>query len=98
TGALLALAAREKYPSLALVALVPVAAFWLMDANYLELETSYRALFDQARRSEVEPFAMKARPTTWSGRLRALRSWSILMVHGALGAAGVAVTVVLEVT
>jgi len=84
TGALLALAAREHLSVMALVAMVPISAFWVMDANFLTLETQYRNLFDQARRNDVEVYHMKAPGATWRTRLTAGTSWSVLLVHGAM--------------
>ncbi len=84
TGALLALAAREDLFGMALVAMVPVLAFWAMDTNFLALEAQYRQLFDQARRNEVEVYHMKALRATWTNRLTVAGSWSVALVHGAL--------------
>ncbi|MFJ8544439.1 hypothetical protein ACIRFH_20875 [Streptomyces sp. NPDC093586] len=60
TGALLAFAVRTEDRALALVSLVPVLAFWLLDGYFMYRERLYRRLYDRVRRPEVavEPFAM----------------------------------------
>ncbi|MET9773574.1 hypothetical protein ABZ023_04800 [Streptomyces sp. NPDC006367] len=69
TGALLAFAVRSNDRAVALVGLLPVLAFWLLDAYFMYRERLYRRLYDRVRRPEaaVEPFAMDVEP----GRERA---------------------------
>ncbi len=72
-------------PSLFVVALVPILAFWGLDAYYLWQEKLFRALYDDARRSAVpasagdfsmstEAYTKKIlfRRVVWAGVLRAL--------------------------
>jgi hypothetical protein len=44
--------------------LLPVVAFWGLDAYYLRQERLYRKLYDAVRRGDgsVEPFSMNAQP------------------------------------
>jgi len=57
-------AAARLSPAIAAVGMVPVAAFWLLDAYFLRHERLYRFLYDDVRRTdiEVEPFTMDTRP------------------------------------
>lgn len=59
-GALFGFAAKGTDWKLALVGLMPVVAFWGLDAYFLRQERLYRILYDHVRRSDVdiEPFAM----------------------------------------
>jgi hypothetical protein len=61
-GALFGFAAKGTDWKIALVGLMPVAAFWGLDAYFLRQERLYRILYDHVRRSDtdVEPFAMAA--------------------------------------
>ena len=75
-----AIAAMDD-PSLYLpiAAVVPVFAFWIMDAQYLRLERAYRKLYDQVRKENVEdPFSLDASPylKETSSVLRLAFSWS----------------------
>lgn len=56
------LATRLRWKT-ALVALVPLLAFWLLDAYFLVQERRYRALYDDARRKDgdVECFSMNVK-------------------------------------
>jgi len=58
--------------------------FWALDAFYLHLERSYRALFDAVRR-RVDPsdFAMSTSRTS-AGYLRALVTPSVACIYIAL--------------
>ena len=48
---ILALAAAHTTNIDVLAALLPVVVFWLLDAYYLQLERTYRSLFDSVRTS-----------------------------------------------
>ena len=50
-------------PYYAVVAIVPMIIFWLMDAQYLRLERAYRKLYDHIRKGEeVEAYSLEATP------------------------------------
>ncbi len=80
-------ASQDPSPVLALAALVPVLAFWFLDAHYLRLERLFRKLYDAVRRGEVtESFDMNfarfeagEQPT-----LRIAFSWSVGWFYGTL--------------
>ncbi|MGP6089559.1 hypothetical protein [Antarctobacter jejuensis] len=62
SAAIAALASASK-PSVyyAVSALIPIFMFWIMDANYLRIERSYRKLYDKVRTGErVDPYTMDA--------------------------------------
>ena len=55
---LLGLAAKEADRRFAVVAYLPVIAFWLLDGYYLRQERLFRALYDVAKDGGVQPFSM----------------------------------------
>ena len=74
-------AVTSHHPGMALLALVPILVFALLDARYLKLERCFRALFDQTR---LEPWGT---PPSFDLRLSSLvaspdqptfGSWSVL--------------------
>jgi hypothetical protein len=107
-SALLALAAKDGKPAFALVGLLPVVAFWFLDAYYLRQERHFRVVYDQARTGSA---AELERPSDFSMRLnkeridaelaRKLRwcnvafSKSVLALHGPLLLSVIAVATVL---
>jgi uncharacterized membrane protein YgcG len=77
---------------LALLGLVPVAAFWFLDTYFLRQERLFRCLYDAVRSSSsVAPFAMDTRPyrkepsTRW---LRTAFSVTLRTFYGTLAVAG----------
>ena len=78
--------------------LVPVLAFWSMDARYLHLERCYRKLYEAVlAETGVAPFDLDYRPfvtsvdSVWS----VARSWSVCRFYGALLAAVLALVAIL---
>lgn len=64
-SAAIAVMATAQNPSshYAFAALVPIIIFWLMDAQYLRYERSYRKLFERVRRGEeVDAYDLNAEP------------------------------------
>lgn len=53
-SAILILVAREDAYGLAFIGLVPVGAFWGLDAYYLRQERLFRSLYDQVRELDAE--------------------------------------------
>jgi len=47
-----------KHGNLILASLYPICAFWFLDAHSLALERSFRRLYDDARKGEVEEYSM----------------------------------------
>jgi hypothetical protein len=94
-AAILTFAISQHQPKLGLVALVPIAAFWAMDASYLALERAYRRLYDAVRRGETEPFDLRPARLTVSERWQAAVSWSATMIHGMLAAVTLLLTLTL---
>lgn len=58
---LIALAAGTKHPWVAVVALLPSAVFWALDAYYLAVERRYRALFAAVADRQTDPGAPAGR-------------------------------------
>ena len=68
--AVLGFSVKESNRTLALVAVLPVICFWLLDAYYLALEKSFRDLWEKAVAGTAEKFNMKVRrpgPKAWWG-------------------------------
>jgi hypothetical protein len=65
SSAFFGLAAASLSARIAAVGLLPVVAFWGLNAYYLRAERQYRSLFDRVRRRDagVESFCMNARGT-----------------------------------
>jgi hypothetical protein len=98
TAAALGLAAKDGQGTYALVGLLPVTMFGVLDAYYLALEQSFRQLFVDAAKKiaaqEPPDFNMKPRPITKGVVLRAGGRPAVLLVHGPLvGALLIAVAV-----
>ncbi|MEQ3727742.1 MAG: hypothetical protein ABNH38_10050 [Tateyamaria sp.] len=82
----------------AATATVPIAIFWLMDAQYLRLERAYRTLFDHVRKGEeIEAYSLNAQvflkdtPAT----LRLALSWSVCWFYIAIVLALTAVATII---
>jgi hypothetical protein len=71
-AAIVALAAKDADPRFALLAVVPVLIFWLLDAYFLRQERMYRKLYDHVRlhRSEEVDFSLDA--TRFAGQVQGL--------------------------
>lgn len=61
-AALFALAAKDSDARFALLAILPIFAFWYLDAYYLRQERLFRQLYEKVRSKEssstVEPFSL----------------------------------------
>jgi hypothetical protein len=78
--ATLGLAAALQMPKLALLAVVQVVAFAIIDAQYLSVERRYRQLFNRVRSAglaEPTTFDLRAEPHALAGFWRAFGSWSV---------------------
>src|SRR5260370_2484401 len=64
SGVLDGFAVNHLNPWIALVGLVPVLAFWLLDAYFLRVERLFRCLYEDVRKpnSSVELLSMDYRP------------------------------------
>jgi hypothetical protein len=62
-GLILGFAIDQRSWRIAAAALLPIVAFWGLDAYFLRQERLFRRLYDAVRRSEpqVEPFSMDTR-------------------------------------
>ena len=90
SAAFFGFAAQSLSWRIAAVGMLPVVAFWGLNAYYLRAERQYRALFDRVRQDEmVPPFSMDARSepvdcwwlTMWSPTLAAF--YGAIFVVGA---------------
>jgi hypothetical protein len=88
-------AASRLSPGIAAIGMVPVAAFWLLDAYFLRHERLYRFLYDDVRRTgvEVEPFSMDIQPYSgekWASWRDVTFSMTLAVFYGMLLAVGLA--------
>ena len=91
------LSTKESVPGLALVALVPILAFWGLDAYYLALERGFRALYTAAILPNTPTdFAMKPSAVTPKVWLECARRPAVVWLHLPLAGAAVAVFLALS--
>jgi hypothetical protein len=84
-------------PSVALLSLVPVTIFALLDAQYLRLERGFRAAFDQTRLGNwgtAPNFEISSDSAGQVSYWAALRSWSIIIFYAPLALAVVIVLLI----
>lgn len=86
--AIIAFAAKESSPGLAILALFPALSFWCLDAYYLRQERLYRKLYDAIADpgTYVQPFSMSTSEyrnsvQSWS---RTLFARTVLPLHGVI--------------
>ncbi len=102
-GAILGFAADHKNWGVALVGLVPVAAFWFLDVYFVRKERQFRTLYDEVRvsRAEIPLFSMnvalvenKKRHAWWqaASSVTLLPFYVFLMVVGVVIAISTAAT------
>jgi hypothetical protein len=74
---------KEADPTRALVAILPAACFWIMDAYYLSLERRFRNLFDEQRQinNNAPDFSLKPPSCWWQWPLALVRP-AVWLVHG----------------
>jgi histidine triad (HIT) family protein len=71
-------------PAVALLSLLPILIFALLDAQFLRVERRFRGLFDRVRQQEwgtLPTFDLSNKSAPHVGYLPALRSWSILLFY-----------------
>ncbi|WP_146615496.1 hypothetical protein [Nonomuraea aridisoli] len=86
-SSLLAFSVSNSNWQIALISLIPVVAFWLLDGYFLFQERLFRALYDEARTpgSTLEPFAMDlTQYRQRAGYLHAARSVTLIAFYGGL--------------
>jgi len=86
-------------PSVAIFALLPVAIFALLDAQFLRIERRFRGLFDRIRIEDwavMPSFDLGLKSAPRMSYFGALSSWSISSFYGVLAGGIVIVTVSLE--
>jgi len=93
-GIILGFAAENRSWRTAAAALLPVGAFWGLDAYFLRQERLFRRLYDAVRRADpgIEPFSMDTRSflaavDSW---WRTLWSMTLLPYYGVVVLAGLA--------
>jgi hypothetical protein len=75
-------AAKDGHPTAALLALLPAAVFWILDAYYLALEREFRDLFNTARKvNDDDPDFSFNIPGSASNWIKALAAPAVWLVH-----------------
>jgi hypothetical protein len=94
-AALLAFTAKEASWKVALIPLVPLTAFWLLDGYFIRQERLFRILYDESRKSEtsVDVFSMDVRAFSEMVPLKkAILSPALTLFYGGLFMAQLVVT------
>jgi histidine triad (HIT) family protein len=97
TTAVCGFAITLQRPLVALLALVPILIFAVLDAQYLRIERRFRGLFDQLREkdwSQLPTFEIGLKAAPPSGYWDAFTSWSIFIFYVPLAFAVGAVVLV----
>jgi hypothetical protein len=100
---IIGLTAKDSHPELAWLALIPIGAFWLLDAYYLALERLYRTRYVAGvpplrEATDPEPpaatvYDMNVGDVSPSEWFKAALSSSTLSLHGSLAVVAIAVVV-----
>jgi hypothetical protein len=81
--------ATRAVPFVAVLGLIAVAFFGLLDSNYLREERLFRALYDDARKGKIEVYSMnKDAYVDRCPRRKVIVSWSIGGFYGPLSLVG----------
>lgn len=98
SSAVLGFAITQKHAGLALAALVPVTAFWLLDTYYLRQERAFRDMYADIAAKRVRDFRIEPKPYVER------RSWfsvgfsvSLAVYYGAITALTLLVATILAV-
>lgn len=91
-------AASRLSPAIAAIGMVPVAAFWLLDAYFLRHERLYRFLYDDVRQpdADVEPLSMDTQPYNgekWASWRNVTFSITLAVFYGMLLGVGLALVI-----
>lgn len=83
------ISANEAEPAIAVLGLVTVVFFGVLDAHYLRQEKLFRRLYDEARQGLIEVYSMdKDRHSDTCPLRRVITSWSVAGFYGPLLAVG----------
>ena len=96
-SALFALSDKDADRSFVLISYFPCGLFWFLDAFYLSQERRYRALYDSVRlNTGPVDFNMNAPSPAGTGWIAALFSSTMVLFHGAMALAILAVAVLIK--
>lgn len=98
SSALLGFAASRSEPLLALVAVMPALAFWVLDTYFLRQERAFREMFDDVAAKVVTDFKIKPAPYAARQPWRVGLSISLVLFYGAIIVVSVLVAVTLALT
>ncbi|MEL6567247.1 MAG: hypothetical protein AAFQ22_02440 [Pseudomonadota bacterium] len=80
-SALFAAYAASGIELLILIAILPVFAFWVLDAFHLATEKGFRTLYEKVRSREIVNFEMKPPPTTISNWINAMWTKTLIPLY-----------------
>ncbi len=91
SAAFFGFAAQSRSWRVAAVGMLPVIAFWGLNAYYLRAERQYRCLFDRVRRRDqaVEAFSMNARKEAVDSWGRTFTAPTLALFYGFIVIVGV---------
>ncbi|MCZ8324768.1 MAG: hypothetical protein O9283_05855 [Sphingomonadaceae bacterium] len=99
SAAIAALSTADKpSPYFSIAAMIPIAMFWLMDAQYLKYEKAYRRLFEDVRTGvHTDSYSMDPEPfmNDVEGVLKVAISWSLAPFYLAIMISFTVVSIVL---
>lgn len=98
SSAILGFAASRSDPLLALVAVTPALAFWVLDTYFLRQERAFRAMFDDIAEKKVAGFEIK--PAPYAARQSWSVGWSmsLALFYGAIVVVIILVVITLALT
>lgn len=84
------ISATRTIPFVAMLGLIAIAFFGLLDSNYLREERLFRELYNDARRGHIEVYSMnKDTYADQCPRHKVILSWSVAGFYGPLSLVGI---------
>lgn len=98
SSALLGFATSRSEPLLALIAVMPALAFWVLDTYFLRQERAFRAMFDDVAEKKIAGFEIKPSPYAAKQSWKVAWSISLSLFYGAIIVVSILVCVTLVLT
>lgn len=99
SSAILGFAVTQKHSLLALTAVIPAAAFWLLDTYYLRQERAFRQMYADVATKRVTNFVINSREYAKQQKwCQAAVSVSLAIFYGAIIAVSLVASVILSMS
>jgi hypothetical protein len=95
-GAIFALSAANSHLKFVILALIPLAAFWVLDGYYLQQEKRFRDLYDVVRKKQERQINFSMEAPAHSSWFRNMFNKTELIFYGTLAVAVVITVIILE--